>query len=429
MIGILNPGSSWRRPGTQPLTRRIRNDVEMTDAESYTNQMATLAVRLGANVQPGQVVAVSSEPGKEQMARAVAEAAYAAGAKFVDLTVFDVYFKRARALHADRETLGYVPPWLGERMLALGEAGAARISLSGPVAPHALDDVDPELISLDRLPRVPEAMKVLNDATTNWTIVPCPTPAWATLVYPRLEPAAALGRLWSEIGHVTRLDEPDPVAAWERRLGELKRVSVTLDELGLDRVRFEGPGTDLSVGLLPSSRWLAAKFSTAGGIEHQPNIPTEEVFTTPDPGRVEGHVTSTKPLFTSGTTVTGLRIRFEGGRAVQVDADQGAEVVRGMIAADEGATRLGEVALVDREGRIGPLGTVFYDTLLDENAASHIALGHGYVAGVGDDADVGRANKSVIHTDFMIGSDDVTVTGFRSNGDEIPLLQQGRWQI
>jgi aminopeptidase len=391
--------------------------------------MADLAVRLGANVQPGQIVAVSSEPGKEAMARAIAEAAYAAGAKFVDLSVFDVYFKRARALHAERDTLSYVPPWLGERVLALGEERAARISMSGPAAPHALDDVDPELISLDRLPRVPESMKVLNDASTNWTIVPCPTPAWASLVFPRLEPPAALDRLWSEIAHVTRLDEPDPVAAWESRLAELKRVSDAVNNLGLDGVHFVGPGTDLTIGLLPSSTWLAAKFQTAGGIEHQPNIPTEEVFTTPDPERVDGVVTSTKPLFTSGTTVTGLKVRFESGRAVQVDAEQGAEVIRGMIDADDGARRLGEVALVDREGRIGPLGTVFFDTLLDENAASHIALGHGYIACLADPEDHKRANVSVIHTDFMIGSNEVSVTGLRPNGDEVPLLRDGRWQV
>jgi len=409
--------------------RQMGNDVEMTEADNYTAEMANLAVRLGANVQPGQIVSVSSEPGKEPMARAIAEAAYAAGAKFVDLTVFDVYFKRARALNAERDTLSYVPPWLGERVLQLGEQRAARISMSGPAAPHALDDVDPELISLDRLPRVPEAMKVLNDASTNWTIVPCPTPAWASLVYPRLEPAAALDRLWSEIAHVTRLDEPDPVAAWESRLQELKRVSDALNELDLDEIRLVGPGTDLTVGLLPSSTWLAAKFQTAGGIEHQPNIPTEEVFTTPDPERVNGEVTSTKPLFTSGTTVTGLKVRFEGGRAVQVDADQGAEVIRGMIEADEGAARLGELALVDREGRIGPLGTVFYDTLLDENAASHIALGHGYVACLADPADHERANHSVIHTDFMIGSNEVAVTGVLRNGDEVPLLRDGVWQV
>jgi aminopeptidase len=401
----------------------------MTEAERYTTEMAMLAVQLGANVQPGQIVAVASEPGKEPMARAIAEAAYAAGAKFVDLTVFDVYFKRARALNAERDTLSYVPPWVGERVLALGEQRAARISMSGPVAPHALDDVDPELISLDRLPRVPEAMKVLNDASTNWTIVPCPTPAWASLVYPRLEPPAALERLWSEIAHVTRLDEPDPVKAWESRLAELKRVSDALNDLELDRLRFVGPRTDLSIGLLPSSTWLSAKFQTAGGIEHQPNIPTEEVFTTPDPTRVDGEVTSTKPLFTSGTTVTGLKVRFEGGRAVNVDAEQGADVIRGMIGADDGAARLGEVALVDREGRIGPLGTVFFDTLLDENAASHIALGHGYVACLSDVADHKRANHSVIHTDFMIGSNEVSVTGFLSNGDEVPLLRDGRWQV
>ena len=183
------------------------------------------------------------------------------------------------------------------------------------------------------------------------------------------------------------------------------------------------------VHVTPSSRWLAAKFETVDGIVHRPNLPTEEVFTTPDPERVEGVVTSTKPLFTSGTTVTGLKVRFEGGRAVQIDAEQGAEVMRGMIDADEGAARLGELALVDREGRIGPLGTVFFDTLLDENAASHIALGHGYVAGVGDEADVARTNTSVIHTDFMIGSDEVSVTGFLSNGDAVPLLRDGRWQI
>jgi aminopeptidase len=411
------------------MTAKGMIDVSMTDADRYTTALAELAVALGANVQPGQVVALSSEPGKEPLARAVAEAAYARGAKFVDLSVFDVYFKRARALHADRETLGYVPSWIGERLLELGELHAARIALSGPVAPRALDDVDPDLISLDRLPRVPESMKVLNDATTNWTIVPCPTLPWATLVHPRLEPPAALDRLWSEIAHVCRLDEPDPIAAWEARLAELARVSEALTELSLDRLQFEGPGTDLTIGLLTSSKWLAAKFKTVDGILHQPNIPTEEVFTTPDPTRVDGFVTSTKPLFTSGTTVTGLKVRFEGGRAVQVDADQGTEVVRGMIASDEGAARLGEVALVDREGRIGPLDTVFFDTLLDENAASHIALGHGYVLGVKDDVDIARVNTSVIHTDFMIGSNEVSVTGFRSDGQRVPLLRAGNWQI
>ncbi len=162
---------------------------------------------------------------------------------------------------------------------------------------------------------------------------------------------------------------------------------------------------------------------------HAPNLPTEEVFTTPDPERVNGVVTATKPLFTSGATVTGLKVRFEGGRAVAIDADQGADVLRGLTERDFGASRLGELALVDREGRIGPLGTVFFDTLLDENAASHIAFGQGYELGVSDASQLSRVNQSEIHVDFMIGGDDVAVTGLLSDGTEIPLLRGGAWQI
>ncbi|MGH2916481.1 MAG: aminopeptidase [Solirubrobacteraceae bacterium] len=401
----------------------------MPNPNDYTDALAQLAVRHGANIQPGQIVALSSEPGKEQLTRAIARAAYEAGAKFVDLTVFDVHLKRARALHAGRDTLEFVPPWLGERILALGEQRAARISISGPVSPHVLDDVDPELISLDRLPRLKESMQVVNDATTNWTIVPGPTPDWAALVHPQLEPHAALARLWEQVAHVCRLDEPDPIAAWRPRLAELVRVGEKLTALALDRVRFEGPGTDLTIGLLRSSRWKAAKSTTVGGIEHQPNVPTEEVFTTPDPERVDGQVRCTKPLFTSGTTVEGLRVQFEDGRAVQVDADRGADVVRGMIATDDGAARLGEVALVDREGRIGALDTVFYDTLLDENAASHIAFGAGYEIAVADPGEHTKVNKSAVHTDFMIGGDEVSVTGFTADGGGVPLLRGGSWQV
>jgi aminopeptidase len=399
------------------------------DSDTYIPALAELAVRLGANVQPGQIVAISSEPGKEPLARAIAESAYRAGAKFVDLFVFDSYFKRARALYSDRDQLPYVPPWLGERLLALGEHRAARIALSGPAAPRALEGIDPELIALDQLPRLAESMTLVNERTTNWTIVPCPTQPWATLVHPRLEPAAALERLWNEIAHICRLDEPDPVAAWGERLDELQRVAARLDELPIDELHFEGPGTDLRIGLLPSSHWIAASFETVDGISSRPNLPTEEVFTTPDPERVDGTVTATKPLFTAGTTITGLKVTFSAGRVVDVQAQENAEVLRGMVAIDDGAARLGEVALVDREGRIGPLQTVFYDTLLDENAASHIALGSGYLQGIADDADRDRVNHSKIHTDFMIGSDEVSVTGIRRDGSEIPLLRGGSWQV
>jgi aminopeptidase len=395
----------------------------------YVRRLAELIVRFGANVQPGQIVSVGSEPGKEELARAIAEVAYEQGAKFVDLTVFDMHLKRARALHADPETLDFVPPWYGERVLALGEHRCARIALTGPVAPRLMEGIDPELLGKDMLPSVRESTKVLNDRTTNWTVVPCPTPGWAELVHPELEPDAALARLWEEIAHVCRLEEPDPIAAWTQRMEQLTDAATKLNELALDALRFEGPGTSLTVGLLEGSRWLSAHLKTVNAIVHAPNIPTEEVFTTPDPGRTEGVVTSTKPLFVSGTLIEGLRVRFEGGRAVEIEADDGAGTLRMLSQRDAGAARLGEVALVDREGRIGPLGTIFYDTLLDENAASHIALGQGFAFAVEGDDQVGRINNSEIHVDFMIGSNDVEVSGVTRDGREVPLLRGGSWQI
>jgi aminopeptidase len=395
----------------------------------YSGRLAELIVRFGANVQPGQIVTLSSEPGKEPLARAVAQTAYEHGAKFVDLRVFDVYLKRARALHADPDTLGFVPPWYGEQMRSFGEYRCAVVSLTGPVAPRIMEGVDPELLGKDMLPRIKESIEIVNDRTTNWTVAPCPTPGWAELVHPELEPTAALARLWENIARVCRLDEPDPVAAWEARLDRLTEVSAKLDRLALDSLRLRGPGTELSVGLLPSSRWRGARLSTVDGIVHAPNVPTEEVFTTPDPQRTEGVVTATKPLFVSGALISGLRVRFESGRAVEIEADQGAGTLRALAERDPGAARLGEVALVDRESRIGALETVFFDTLLDENAASHIALGQGLDFAVEKDDDRGRVNRSEIHIDFMIGSGEVAATGVRADGSEIPLLTAGAWQL
>ena len=391
--------------------------------------LAELIVRFGANVQRDQVVAIGSEPGKEPLTRAVAEAAYQRGARFVDLRVFDVHLKRLRALYADPDTLGFVPPWYGEQMLAYGEHRCAQISLTGPVAPNLMDGIDPELMGKDMLPRVRESIQVVNARTTNWTVAPCPTPGWAGLVHPELEPGEALDRLWEEVAHVCRLDEPDPVIAWEARLERLIDVAAQLDSLRLDSLRFEGPGTELSVGLLHTSRWRGARVSTVDGVVHAPNIPTEEVFTTPDPERVEGVVSSTKPLFTSGVVINGLRVRFEQGRAVGIEAEEGAGTLRALAARDAGAARLGEVALVDRESRIGQLDVTFFDTLLDENAASHIALGDGFDFAVEGQEDLGRVNRSEIHVDFMIGSGAVAVTGVDAGGSEIPLLRDGRWQI
>jgi aminopeptidase len=291
-----------------------------------------------------------------------------------------------------------------------------------------MDGIDPALAARDRLPSVRESITVVNERAMNWSIVPCPTHGWAKLVYPDLDPEAAFERLWHEIAHVCRLDEADPVSAWRSRLDRLRKVATTLDRLELDRVHFQGPGTDLTIGLLPGSRWIAAQLETDRGVVHMPNIPTEEVFATPDPERVDGRVRTTKPLFTSGRLIRELEVEFDRGRAVEISGTDGGEPLRSLARRDEGAARLGEVALVDHESRIGRLGRIFYDTLLDENAASHVALGQGYTFGVVRDQ-VGRVNESEIHIDFMIGSDEVTVSGVTRSGQELALLSGGVWQV
>ena len=393
------------------------------------NRLADLVIGFGANLQPGQIVAIGGEPGKEYLVRAIAESAYKHGAKFVDVAWFDPWVKRARIEHADDETLDYVPPWYGDRILALGDHHAARVALSGPSAPGLLEDLDPVRSGRDRLPSVKEAGKVVNDRTTNWSIIPCPTAAWARLVHSDLDDDAALARLEEEILHVLRLDEPDPIVAWRERADTLVGAARRLTERGFDALHYEGEGTDLTIGLLPGAEWQAARFETVDGIEHMPNLPTEEVFTSPDPRRADGVVASTKPLvLIDGTVVRGMRVRFEGGRAVQVDADSAQDVMRTIIGRDEGAARLGEVALVDGEGRIGKLDTVFYDTLLDENAASHIALGQGFPFLVEGESS-SLVNESQIHIDFMIGSPDLLVSGVTADGDRVPVLVDGAWQI
>ncbi|HEX6490380.1 MAG TPA: aminopeptidase [Gaiellaceae bacterium] len=395
--------------------------------EQTLGRLADLAVDFSANVQPGQIVSVEAELGMEPIVRAVAERAYARGARFVDPSYFDSFVKRARLEHAAEETLDFVPGWYGRRMLDLGEAHAARIIFVPRVSPGILNGVDPRRAGRDQLPDLKERLVIINKRLVNWSILPYPTRSWAELVFPDLDGEAALARLTEELVHVCRLDEEDAVAAWRERDETLHSVAERLTSKHFDSVRIEGPGTDLTVGLLPSSRWEGGSTTTIDGVEHLPNVPTEEVYTTPDPGRAEGFVRATKPLDIGGTIISGLTVRFEHGRAVEIEAESGADLLRERASLDDDASRLGELALVDREGRIGPLGTTFYNTLLDENAASHIALGNAYEITVGAE-DVPRINQSEIHIDFMIGGDDVQVTGRTDEGD-VPILRDGSWQL
>jgi aminopeptidase len=390
---------------------------------------ADLVVEVGANVQPGQIVWVVAEPRAAPLVREVAAAAYERGARFVDPWYFDPVIKRVRVEKAAAETLDYVPPWYGRRLQQLGEGHGVRISITPQVPPGLLAGLDPERAGRDTLPSLKENFDVINARTTNWTVVPWAVPEWARLVHPGLDDDAAMKKLWEQLIYTLRLDEPDPAAAWRERLGQLHDAGTRLNEQHFDAIRFEGPGTDLTVGLLPTSRFGSESpgMQTVDGVVHAPNLPTEEVTTTPDPARADGYVTATKPLDIAGTVVTDLRVRFEGGRAVEIDGENAA-ALRARVDKDPGGSRLGELALVDRDGRIDKTGTVFFNTLLDENAASHLALGNAYETHVGA-ADRERINSSEIHIDFMIGSDDVAVTGIRQDGSQMPVLRGGTWQL
>jgi aminopeptidase len=401
----------------------------VSDYSDLTRRLADLIVGFGANVQPGQLVGVTSYLGKEALTREIARAAYERGARYVDVWYSDQWVKRERLLHGDPETLAFIPPWMLERMQHFSDEHAARISLSGPHAPHALDGVPAEHSGVDLLPYLPTIGEIVNAATTNWCVAPSPTREWAEIVYPDSAPDEALDRLWQAIAHVCRLDEDDPAAAWTQRMESVKRSAKALTDRRFDAIRLHGPGTDLTVGLFASSRWHAAEFVTVDGLAHYPNIPSEETFTTPDPLRADGYVSATLPLELYGSIIRGLRVEFEGGRAVKIDADENADSLRAACAKDDGATRLGELALVDGAGRIGPLRTVFFDTLLDENAASHIALGSSYGLAVEDQDEKKRINDSEIHIDFMIGSPELDVDGITEAGDHVPVLRQGAWQI
>src|SRR3954471_3431135 len=287
-------------------------------------RLADRAVGFGANVQRGQIVAIQAEIGKEEIVRAIAASAYRHGAKFVDPVYFDMHVKRARILHADEDTLDFVPSWYGERLLELGRQRCARIGIAGPATPGLLDDLDPARAGRDLLPALKETGVVVNEATTNWTIVPFPTRAWAARVPPALPRDEAFERLSREIVHVCRLDEPDPIAAWRERGNTLVGVAERLSVRHFSALRFRGEGTDLTVGLLPTTLFLAAKFTTADGIEHMPNLPSEEIFGAPDPQRTDGVVRATKPLVIGGAIIKGPEVEVRGGGALGIGAEGGA---------------------------------------------------------------------------------------------------------
>ncbi|MDO9428121.1 MAG: aminopeptidase [Methylobacterium sp.] len=400
-------------------------------------RLAEVAVKVGLGLRPGQELVITAPLETVPLVRAITEQAYRAGASLVTTFYSDDAATLARFAHAPEEAFDTAAGWLYSGMAEAYRNGAARLAVAGD-DPSLLAGQDTARVSRANRARsqayVP-ALELIANFSTNWTIVSAATTPWARTVFPDLPEDAAVARLWDAIFAASRVDGPDPIAAWETHNAALHARMGALNAHRFAALRFTGPGTDLTVGLADDHEWCGGASVSRSGITCNANIPTEEVFTTPHKDRVDGVVTSTKPLSYQGTLIDGIRVRFEGGRIVEAEARTGGAVLAKVLETDAGARQLGEVALVPASSAISASGLLFYNTLYDENAASHIALGQAYSKCFLDggaafsEADlVARgANRSLIHIDWMIGSAEIDVDGLTAEGRAIPVMRAGEW--
>jgi aminopeptidase len=387
--------------------------------ESY----AELAVRVGANVQPGQEVFVQTAVEQYDLARALVRQAYRAGASYVHALYRDGHARRAMIELGPDSALTYAPEW--EKQLTGEWAGNALIATTTNPEPDLLADLDGARVGRAMKQELVEIqLKLLGEGAMNWVGIGAPTEGWAEQVLgePDVE------QLWEKVSFCMRLDEPDPTVAWNEHIDRLAERAQRLNELHADALRYRGPGTDLTVGLLPNVRWDSGAAETSSGIRYVANMPTEEVFTSPDARRTEGMLRSTRPLPLGGQIVRGLELTFEKGRAVRVEAETGADLVRSHFATIENADRLGEVALVTKESRVGQTGLLFYDPLYDENATCHIAYGSALPFLVDGEPPDGF-NVANQHVDFMVGGPELEVDAVLADGTSVPLIRNEEWQL
>jgi aminopeptidase len=409
---------------------------ESPEFEKNLDRLAEVAVHSGLGLAAGQQLVMTATLDAVPLVRRITEYAYKAGATLVTTIYSDEEAALIRFRNAQDASFDVAPAWLFEGMAAAYRDGAARLAIAGN-DPALLSKEDPEKVS--RLNRATSkayrpALEYISRHDINWTIVSFATPAWARAVFPNLAEDEALARLWKAIFAASRADQPDPIGAWKKHDRNLHASAERLNQKRYAALHFRGPGTDLKVGLADGHRWLGGGTTAHNGKYCIPNMPTEEVFTTPHKDRVEGRVTSTKPLSYAGTMIEEISVKFEGGKITEAHASKGQQVLERMIETDEGARRLGEVSLVPDSSPIASSGLLFLNTLFDENAACHIALGKAYSSCLEGGETLSPeqlaargANDSLIHVDWMIGSNKIDVDGLAAAGASEPVMRAGEW--